>query len=39
MTSTGEAVLFWIMGPLMVIAALGLLFARRPCTPRCVSRS
>ena len=29
MTSTGEAVIFWILGPLMVIAALGLLFARK----------
>ncbi|MFP5345758.1 MAG: NADH-quinone oxidoreductase subunit J, partial [Actinomycetes bacterium] len=25
----GEAVLFWILGPIMVIAALGLLFARK----------
>jgi len=29
MTSTGEAVIFWILGPLMVLAALGLLFARK----------
>ena len=29
MTSTGEAVIFWILGPLMVIASLGLLFARK----------
>ena len=29
MTSTGEAITFWILGPLMVIASLGLLFARR----------
>ena len=29
MTSTGEAVIFWVLGPLMVIAALGLLFARK----------
>ncbi len=29
MTSTGEAVLFWVLAPLMVIAALGLLFVRR----------
>ncbi len=29
MTSTGEAVFFWILGPLMVIAALGLLFAKK----------
>ncbi|MDQ6897248.1 MAG: NADH-quinone oxidoreductase subunit J, partial [Actinomycetota bacterium] len=29
MTSTGEAITFWILGPLMVVAALGLLFARR----------
>ena len=28
-TSTGEAVLFWVLGPLMVIAALGLVFARK----------
>lgn len=28
-TSTGEAVFFWILAPLMVIASLGLLFARR----------
>lgn len=27
--SGGEAVLFWVLGPLMVIAALGLLFARK----------
>ena len=27
--STGEAVLFWILGPIMVIAALGLVFARK----------
>jgi NADH-quinone oxidoreductase subunit J len=29
MTSTGEAVVFWILAPLMVAAALGLLFARK----------
>jgi len=29
MTSTGEAVLFWALAPLMVLAALGLLFVRR----------
>ncbi len=29
MTSTGEAVIFWILAPLMVLAALGLLFARK----------
>ena len=29
MTSTGEAVIFWILGPLMVLAALGLLFVRK----------
>ena len=28
-TTTGEEVLFWILAPLMVIAALGLIFARR----------
>ena len=28
-TSTGELVLFWVLGPVMVIAALGLLFSRR----------
>lgn len=28
-TSTGEAVFFWVLAPLMVLAALGLLFARR----------
>ncbi|HEY3436792.1 MAG TPA: NADH-quinone oxidoreductase subunit J [Actinotalea sp.] len=28
-TSTGELVLFWVLGPVMVIAALGLLFARK----------
>ncbi|WP_199425034.1 NADH-quinone oxidoreductase subunit J [Actinotalea solisilvae] len=28
-TSTGEAVLFWVIGPVMVLAALGLLFARK----------
>lgn len=28
-TSTGEAVLFWVIGPIMVLAALGLLFARK----------
>jgi NADH-quinone oxidoreductase subunit J len=27
--STGDAVLFWTLGPLMVIAALGLIFARK----------
>jgi NADH-quinone oxidoreductase subunit J len=27
--SGGEAVLFWILGPIMVIAALGLLFAKK----------
>ncbi|MPV37769.1 NADH-quinone oxidoreductase subunit J [Georgenia subflava] len=27
--STGETVLFWVLAPLMVLAALGLLFARR----------
>ncbi len=29
MTGTGEAVLFWIAGPLMVLGALGLAFSRR----------
>jgi len=29
MTGSGEAVLFWILGPLSVIGALGLVFARR----------
>ena len=29
MTSTGEAVFFWIVAPLAVLAALGLVFARR----------
>ena len=28
-TPTGEAVLFWVLGPVMVLAALGLLFARK----------
>jgi NADH-quinone oxidoreductase subunit J len=28
--SGGESVLFWILGPTMVIAALGLLFAKQP---------
>lgn len=28
-TSTGEAALFWVLGPVMVLAALGLLFARK----------
>jgi NADH-quinone oxidoreductase subunit J len=28
-TSSGEAALFWVLGPVMVIAALGLLFARK----------
>lgn len=29
MTSTGEAVLFWVLGPLSVLGALGLIFARK----------
>ncbi len=29
MTSTGEAVLFWILGPIAVIGSLGLVFARK----------
>lgn len=29
MTSTAEAVLFWSLAPLMVLAAMGLLFARK----------
>lgn len=29
MTGTGEQVLFWILGPLSVVAAMGLLFARK----------
>ena len=29
MTGTGEAVLFWILGPLSVVGALGLVFARK----------
>ncbi len=29
MTSGGEALMFWILGPLSVLAALGLLFARK----------
>ena len=29
MTGAGEAVMFWILAPLMVIAALGLLFAKK----------
>jgi NADH-quinone oxidoreductase subunit J len=28
-TSTGEAVLFWVLGPLSVLGALGLIFARK----------
>jgi len=28
-TSTGEEVLFWFLAPVMVLAALGLVFARR----------
>lgn len=28
-TTTGEQVLFWLLAPIMVIAALGLIFARR----------
>ncbi|SFB01317.1 NADH-quinone oxidoreductase subunit J [Cellulomonas marina] len=28
-TTTGEAVLFWVIAPVMVVAALGLLFARK----------
>lgn len=28
-TSTGEAVMFWIVAPVMVLAALGLIFARK----------
>jgi len=28
-TSSGEAVLFWVLAPIMVLAALGLLFARK----------
>ncbi|HEY8720472.1 NADH-quinone oxidoreductase subunit J [Pengzhenrongella sp.] len=28
-TSTGEAALFWVLAPIMVLAALGLLFARK----------
>jgi NADH-quinone oxidoreductase subunit J len=27
--STGEAILFWVLGPVMVLASLGLLFARK----------
>src|SRR5947209_16853621 len=27
--SAGEAVLFWVLGPVMVVAALGLLFAKK----------
>jgi NADH-quinone oxidoreductase subunit J len=29
MTSTGEAVLFWVLAPISVVAAMGLLFARK----------
>jgi NADH-quinone oxidoreductase subunit J len=29
MTGTGEAILFWILGPLAVVGALGLIFARK----------
>ena len=29
MTGTGEQVLFWVLGPLAVLASLGLLFARK----------
>lgn len=29
MTGTGEAVLFWILGPLSVVGALGLIFAKK----------
>jgi len=29
MTGTGEQVLFWVLGPITVLAALGLLFARK----------
>ena len=29
MTGTGEQVLFWVLGPISVLAALGLLFAKK----------
>ncbi|MFC7487400.1 NADH-quinone oxidoreductase subunit J [Knoellia sp. CPCC 206453] len=29
MTSTGEAILFWVLAPLAVVGALGLIFARK----------
>ena len=29
MTGGGEAVLFWVLGPLAVVGALGLVFARK----------
>ena len=29
MTGSGEAVLFWVLGPISVLAALGLLFAKK----------
>ena len=29
LTTSAEAVLFWVLGPVMVLAALGLLFARK----------
>jgi NADH-quinone oxidoreductase subunit J len=29
MTSTGEQILFWVLGPISVLAALGLLFAKK----------
>ena len=34
-TGTGEAVVFWVLAPIAVLAALGMLFAARPCTARC----
>ena len=36
---TGETVLFWIIAPLAVLSALGLVIAPRRSTARCSSRS
>ena len=38
-TGGPQMIAFWILAPIMVLAALGILSSARPCTPRCCSPS
>ncbi|CKM59608.1 NADH dehydrogenase I subunit J [Mycobacterium tuberculosis] len=37
-TSTGEAVMFWVLSALALLGAVGLCWPSTPCTQRCFWR-